>query len=97
VHIAEGQPLLAIVHGIDALGWRHPDAQQGYLLTKARGREMRPLSIAAAAEAIGAQARNPRLGDVLAQVVDGRPGFLVWTSGQYLWRALPKGRRLPAR
>jgi hypothetical protein len=97
VRIQEGQPLLAIVHGIDAAGWRHPDALQGYLLAKARGRDMRPMSIAAAAEASGAKARNPRLGDVLAEIVDGRPGFLVWTSGQYLWRALPNGRSLPAR
>ena len=96
IRIEEGQPLLAIVHGIDAAGWRHPEALQGYLLTKARGRQMRPMSIAAAAEASGAQAKNPRLGDVLAEIVDGRPGFLVWTSGQYLWRALPKGRSLPA-
>jgi hypothetical protein len=97
IRIAEGQPLLAIIHGLEAAGWRHPDALQGYLLTKARGREMRPMSIAAAAEATGAKAKNPRLGDVLAEIVDGRPGFLVWTSGQYLWRALPKGGSLPAR
>jgi len=97
IRIEEGQPLLAVIHGLDTAGWRHPDALQGYLLTKARGRDMRPLSIAAAAAASGATAKNPRLGDVLAEIVGGRPGFLVWTSGQYVWRALPQGRNLPAR
>jgi hypothetical protein len=97
IRIEEGQPLLAIIHGQEAEGWRHPDAQQGYLLVKARGQEMRTLTIAAAAEAVGVTPRNPRLGDVLAQIVDGRPGFLVWASGQYLWQALPKGRSFAAR
>jgi hypothetical protein len=97
VRIREGEPLLAIVHGIDAPGWRHPDALQGYLLVKARGRGMRSMTIAEAAEVSGAKASNPRLGDVLAEVVDGRAGFLVWTAGQYLWRALPPGRTVAAR
>jgi hypothetical protein len=97
IRIVEGQPLLAIVHGLEADGWRHPDAQQGYLLVKARGHDMRTMSIGEAVVALRATAKNPRLGDVLAQVLDGRPGFVAWAGNQYLWRALPQGSTVAAR
>jgi hypothetical protein len=95
IHIAADQPLLAIVHGHEAAGWRNPDALQGYLLVNARGSALRPVPLERAMKAAGGPSENLKFGDVLAGSRRGRAGYLLWNFGQYAWHELPAGKTLP--
>lgn len=85
VYVEAGEALLAVVHGYEAQGWRDPQATQTYVLKDAAEGplEARGPDRAAAREAAG---RLPRLrGDVIAQNVGGRAGFLYYNGAKYAW------------
>jgi hypothetical protein len=98
VGVAATDVLLAVVHGVDPGGWRHPDAVQGYLVKNAAtgsALEVRPL--AALPGSVRAQAVRPHLGDVIATRRAGELGVVVWTGATYTWASLgggsaPRGR-----
>jgi hypothetical protein len=96
IHVSAGEALVAILHGHEADGWRNPEAQQAVLLVNARGSAMRPAPLEQAMKAIGGPTENLAFGDVLAESLRGRPGFLLWRSARYFWLELPAGKTLPA-
>ena len=86
VSVAEGDVLLAVIHGHGAAGWRDPAARQAYLLKDAAGVG---LAAQGPAELGGGLQRRLRLsGDVLRQTLEGRSGFLYWTGARYAWHEL---------
>ena len=75
VSVAQGDRLLAVIHGHKAEGWRDPAATQTYLLKNAAGSNLK-----ARPRATG---RRP---DVISQTLRGEEGFLLWTGARYDWR-----------
>jgi hypothetical protein len=84
--VVKDEALLAVVHGYQASGWRHPESRHGYLLRNAVGDGMlaRPSAEVIVVGQPGARA----VGHVLTGRIDGRSGYLYWTGGRYLWRRM---------
>jgi hypothetical protein len=79
----EDEPLLAIVHGLGAEGWRNPDARQAYLLTAVTAGRLNvgpPSRLAPARR--GAPVPHLR-GDLIYDA--SRRHFLYWTGARYAW------------
>jgi hypothetical protein len=77
--------LLAVIHGHGADGWRDASATQTYVLKDAAGDRLRSRARAAALSGV-AEDKLPRLlGDVIAERVGGREGFLYYDGARYLW------------
>lgn len=75
VTVAQGDILLAVIHGHKAEGWRNPAATQTYLLKNAAGNDLK------------ARPRAPgRPPDVISETLAGREGFLLWDGARYFWR-----------
>jgi hypothetical protein len=87
--VQPGEMLLAVVHGYGAEGWRSPQARQCYLVRHAAGLALEPRPRRAFLRNPH-RARMPGLGgDVLMTTIDGRAGFVYWTSARYAWLPLP--------
>jgi hypothetical protein len=85
VHVADGDLLLAVIHGFESKGWRDPWATQTYLLKGAAGDDLRVLPRKQVVTAKNEQ-KMPRIwGDVLAQSIGGQSGFLYFNGGKYAW------------
>jgi hypothetical protein len=85
LRVAEKETLLAVIHGYGANGWRDAQATQTYLLKNAVGSAMaaQPVKEVTAA---GHGKTLPRLrGDVVAQVLNGKPGYLYYAGATYSW------------
>ncbi|MEO8434972.1 MAG: hypothetical protein ABI596_08760 [Pyrinomonadaceae bacterium] len=83
--VADNETLLAIIHGYGPNDWRDPQATQTYLLKNAVGSGMEGR---AKNEFVGAnQGRKlPRLkGDLIAEVLRGKPGYLYYDESAYSW------------
>jgi hypothetical protein len=78
------EPLLAMIHGFGAAGWRSDEARQAWLLRNVPLDGLHPLPPAEAASRCG---DAPYLrGDVLALPSCRKSGFLYWTTARYaLW------------
>jgi hypothetical protein len=83
--IAEDEPLLAVVHGYGPSGWHDPQATQTFLLKNAVG-------TGAALEGknnfltANRGKKLPRLrGDLIGEVVRGKPGYLYFADATYAW------------
>ena len=88
--VAQGDLLLAIIHGHKGEGWRNPAATQTYLLRNAAGSGLRTMTRAEALEGLRADVRPPDLkGDVMSQTLAGEQGFLYWNGAKYAWH--PRG------
>jgi hypothetical protein len=75
VSVAQGDTLLAVIHGHKEEGWRNPAATQTYLLRNAVGSDLK------------ARPRAPgRTPDVISETLSGREGFLMWNGARYFWR-----------
>jgi hypothetical protein len=86
VKIGADDVLLLVLHGYQETGWHHQYARQTFLLKNAVGENMRAQSVSEVSRAEGN--KNPlqqRPGDVIAETLTGRPGFLYWTNGKYAW------------
>jgi hypothetical protein len=85
VVIDERDNLVAIIHGFQSKGWRDSQATQTYVLKNAAGSKMEaqtPKQIVWA----GNKDKLPRiLGDVIAQSVNERYGFLYYNGAMYSW------------
>jgi hypothetical protein len=85
VVIDERDNLVAIIHGFQSKGWRDSQATQTYVLKNAAGSKMEtqaPKQIVWA----GNKDKLPNiLGDVIAQSVNERHGFLYYNGAMYSW------------
>jgi hypothetical protein len=89
------EPVLVIVHGYQADGWRSGEAQQTYVLSGVAGTDLRGVPIrTAAAEAQMAVAEG-REGDVLVERLRSGRGFLCWSGALYEWIPLPPPSTAP--
>ncbi len=83
--IAADEELLAVIHGFGAKGWRDQQATQTFLLKNAAGSKLE----AQPAKSVLAANRGrkaPSLGgDVVAEVLDGRPGYIYYRNASYVW------------
>ena len=77
--VAAGERLLAVIHGVDAQGWRNGHARQAYLLREVAG----DISATMHLRHLPKQA-NP--GDVLREKVGAESGFLYWSGAKYVWQ-----------
>lgn len=85
LRIAANDVLLAVIHGYGAGGWRDPQATQTYLLKNAVGSSMEAQS-AKNFRAANQGRKLPSLrGDVVAEVLDGKSGYLYYGTSTYSW------------
>lgn len=86
VVVAQGDVLLAVIHGYQKTGWRNPLAMQTHLLRNAVGDGLRSQT---ANETLRAAAHNENLpplrGDVIREMLAGQEGFIYWTGAKYAW------------
>jgi hypothetical protein len=85
VLVAEGDLLLAVIHGFESKGWRDPWATQTYLLKGATGDDLRVLPRKQVVSAKNEQFMPLIRGDVIAQTIGGQSGFLYFNGGKYAW------------
>jgi hypothetical protein len=83
--IAANDLLLAIIHGYGPNGWRDAQATQTYVLKNAVGSEVKAYT--KSDFAISNQGKKtPRLfGDLIAENLAGKSGFLYFNGAQYSW------------
>jgi hypothetical protein len=90
--IVLGENLLAIVHGFGTLGWRDPQARQGYILKNGDAHDL----VRMPRTSIHRPAKDPRFprlqGDVIREVLSGRNGFIYWAGSQYAFQPQPNSR-----
>lgn len=85
VVISEGDKLLTVIHGFQTKGWRDSQATQTYLLKDAVSAKMEAQARKQIVWA-GNEERLPRIwGDVIAQSIDERHGFLYYNGSKYAW------------
>jgi hypothetical protein len=94
VQVENDERLLAVVHGVDAMGWRHPDAGQRYLVKNAVAAGMRPQPLAGMPDAVRLRAIRSHVGDVIVGDRGGKTGLVFWTGAAYAWAAL-EGEETP--
>ena len=81
--VQAGEPLLAVIHGFGAAGWRNPIARQAYLLRQAAGRSHQ---VAEPSEKLRQDfGRFPSPRQVIAENLGGTRGVLYWTGAAYAW------------
>jgi hypothetical protein len=85
LRVANNESLLAVIHGYGLKGWRDAEATQTYLLKNAVGSAMR-LSGEKEFAAANHGKSLPRLrGAVVAEVLNGKPGYLYYADAAYAW------------
>jgi hypothetical protein len=85
--IAASDPLLAVLHGHGAPGWRNPEARQVYLVRVSLARPRLVVIDRGLAQA------GPPVHHVLIDDTPRHPGFLYWSGSRYVWSSTP----VPAR
>lgn len=87
--------LLAVIHGFQSNGWRDSQATQTYVLKGAAGDSIRTEAHEQVIRAYFNE-KLPRIwGDVIAQTIDGHPGFLYYNGAKYCWYD-PRSYKPPA-
>ncbi len=85
LRVAANEVLLAVIHGYGSQGWHDAQATQTYLLKHAVGSGLKthqPKTVAI--ENQGKQL--PQLhGDVIGEVIGGKPGYLYHAGATYSW------------
>jgi hypothetical protein len=85
VVIDEGDYLLAVIHGFQSKGWRDSQATQTYVLKDAAGFKMEAQAFTQIVWA-GNKDKLPRIwGDVIAQAINERYGFIYYNGAKYSW------------
>lgn len=86
IRFAQGDELLAIIHGSGPKGWRDPEATQTHLLRDVVGTEMRILAFKSVAQTYKGIKPFPDIyGDLIQQTLIGQSGFLHFAGGVYGW------------
>lgn len=85
LRIAKDDLLLAVIHGYGPKGWRDPEATQTYLLKNSVGRDVKAQTKTEVANANKGNS-TPRLaGDLIAETLQGKSGYLYFDGSQYSW------------
>jgi hypothetical protein len=85
LRVADREVLLAVIHGFGARGWRDPEATQTYLLKHVAGSSMKA-HILRDFRAANQGNSLPRFrGDLLGQILEGKPGYLYYADATYAW------------
>jgi hypothetical protein len=85
VRVEAGSALLGIIHGFGSGGWRDREATQTYVLKDSANGSM---ATQLYEQTVTSENKEllPRIwGDVIAQRVSGRPGFLYYNGAKYSW------------
>ena len=77
--VSAGERVIAVIHGVDAQGWRNPEARQVYLLREVAG------TIAGSTH-LERLPRQVKSGDVVRETVGGERGFLYYSGAKYVWQ-----------
>jgi hypothetical protein len=81
--LADGEEVLAIIHGFGPQGWRTPDARQAYLIKHAAATI---LGVAPSASQKYIRSLNLHLDtEIIREVRNNRKGYLFWTGSVYAW------------
>lgn len=84
LRVTNDDVLLAVIHGYGQNGWRDPQATQTFLLKNAAGTNLETRSPGDFQNA--SATRQPGLrGDVVAQELAGRSGYLYFSNLTYAW------------
>ncbi|HKW77218.1 MAG TPA: FG-GAP repeat protein [Terriglobales bacterium] len=86
--VRAGEPLLAVIHGVGADGWRDPTARQAYLVRHAGFGPFRTVPAQRRIENTPASIKNA---DVIYEG-SGKAGFLFWNGSQYAWNPKTNGK-----
>jgi hypothetical protein len=85
--VRSGETLVAIIHGVGALGWRDPGSRQAFLLEHVAGSRMRVETAPAVLRRdIGTL---PASANVLAESLAEENGVLYWNGAGYAWHREP--------
>jgi hypothetical protein len=80
---AEGEELLAIIHGHGPQGWRSPDSRQAYLVKHAAA------TFLGKSPSIGQKSIRmmhlPVKTEIIEEMRSNKKGFLFWTGQAYAW------------
>jgi hypothetical protein len=76
--------LVAVIHGYEGQGWRDPLATQTYVLKDVAGEKMMKTDRKKVVRPRGAPMPHLR-GDVIAEIVGGRSGFVYYNGAKYEW------------
>jgi hypothetical protein len=85
LRITSEEVLLAVIHGHEDKGWRHPQATQTYLLKNAAGEGMLVRSKGEVAAAHPGKPLPQLKGDLIGESVNGQSGYLYYAGSTYLW------------
>jgi hypothetical protein len=81
--VANGEEVLAIIHGFGPSGWRGPDARQAYIVKHAAA-DFRGTAPSVGQRAIRAM-KLPVETEIIKEIRNNKKGFLFWTGGVYAW------------
>jgi len=85
VRVEERDALLTVIHGFGSEGWRNREATQTYVVRNSADGPMISQPHNQAVTPANKE-KPPRIwGDVIAQTVSGRPGFLYFNGARYAW------------
>ena len=85
LRVDKDEVLLAVIHGYGTNDWRDPEATQTFLLKNVVGSGLHVQSGKQFAEANSGK-RLPRpQGDLIAETLQGKPGYLYYATATYSW------------
>jgi hypothetical protein len=85
LQIGADEVLLAVIHGYGPNGWRDSQATQTFLLKNAAGSSMEAQSAKNFVAANKGRKMPGLRGDVVAEVLGGKSGYLYFTNSSYAW------------
>lgn len=85
LRVTENETLLAVVHGHGVNGWRDPQATQTYLLKNAVGPDVKTQPKSEFLIANQGKQMPQVLGDLIGEVLRGKPGYLYFAEVTYSW------------
>jgi hypothetical protein len=85
LQVGADEALLAVIHGFGPDGWRDRQATQTFLLKNAAGSSMETQTAKDLAAANQGQKMPGLRGEVVAEVLGGKPGYLYYGDATYSW------------
>jgi hypothetical protein len=87
--IADGERLLAVVHGVAGASWGDGAvSRSGYLVRNAAGAQLRAVPLEKLPAAVRMRITRAHVGDVIAEQRAGRRGIVFWNGAAYVWADL---------
>ena len=85
LRVSEREALLAVIHGYGAGGWHDSQATQTYLLKNALGEKIEAKTKADVIAANQGKKLPLLTGDLISEILRGKPGYLYYAGSTYLW------------